>query len=118
MWVALREFGVPQHLIWLVKNLYDNATGMIRLEDRKSDPFRFEKGVRQGCLFSPLLFNTVGEYIMRRVDSNMPTERLGKIIGGRAVWNIRYADDTTLVGTTKERVDNLAEQLRRARLDI
>ena len=73
--------------MWLVKNLYDQATEMVRLDDRKSNPFNFEKGVRRGCLISPLLFNVAGEYIMRKFESNMP-ERCGKVIGGRAACNI------------------------------
>ena len=64
LWKALSEFGVLQHLIWFVKNFYDKATRMARLDDRKSNHFNFEKGVRQGCLVivvSHWLFNVAGE---------------------------------------------------------
>ena len=88
---------------------------MVRLDDRKTDPFKFEKGVRQGCFISPLLFNVIGEHIMRRVESNLP-ERSGKVIGGRALWNIRYADDTTLIGNKRREMIEMAEQLRQASL--
>ena len=64
LWKTLEEFGVPQHLIWLIKCLYDKAKGVVRVNDQQTEEFSL-KGVRQGCLMSPLLFNTVGERIMR-----------------------------------------------------
>lgn len=63
LWNILIEFGFPQHLIWLISNLYDKAQGLIRIDDGKTNPFAFGKGVRQGCLVSPTLFIVVGEYI-------------------------------------------------------
>ncbi len=106
-----------QHLIWLVKNLYDGATGTVRVQNQRTDSFRFEKGVRQGCLISPLLFNSVGEKIMREVENGFP-ERPGIVIGGRAIRNLRYADDSTLLSRNKEDLsDNMAEKLRVASED-
>ena len=64
---ALIEIGVPKHLVWLVRQLYLKAVGTVRVDDGKTDMFAFEKGVRQGCLQSPMLFNVVGEKIMRLV---------------------------------------------------
>ena len=90
------EFCVPQHLIWLMQKLYSKATGVLRIAGEHTDQFPFEKGVRQGCVLSPMLFNTCGEMIMRILESEIP-ERAGCIIGGRSVWNLRYADDTTLI---------------------
>ena len=96
LWNTLREFCVPQHLIWLMQKLYSKATGVLRIAGEHTDQFPFEKGVRQGCVLSPMLFNTCGEMIMRILESEIP-ERAGCIIGGRSVWNLRYADDTTLI---------------------
>ena len=117
LWKTLQEFGVPQHLIWLIKNLYDNAIGVVRVEGKKTEPFRFEKGVRQGCLISPLLFNAVGEKIMRVVENNLP-DRIGIILAGQAIWNIRYADDTTLIGGNKNNITEMAEKLKHASSDM
>ena len=55
LWKTLLEFGVPQHLIWLVKTLYDSASGIVRVQNEVTAPFQFRKGVRQGCLISSLL---------------------------------------------------------------
>ena len=97
LWNTLREFCVPQHLIWLMQKLYSKATGVLRIAGEHTDQFPFEKGVRQGCVLSPrLCVVTCGEMIMRILESEIP-ERAGCIIGGRSVWNLRYADDTTLI---------------------
>ena len=73
--------------------------------------------MRQGCLISPLLFNAVGERIMREVEERLE-ERPGKVIGGRAMWNIRYADDTTMVGKSREECREMGETLRDASKDM
>ena len=110
LWKTLEEFGVPQHLTWLVKCLYDKAKGVVRVNDQHTEEFSFLKGVRQGCLISPLLFNTIGERIMREVEERL-TERPGKVIGGRSIWNIRYADDTTLIAKSREECGGMGEAL-------
>lgn len=84
MWEALREIGVPHHLIWLVQNLYEKALGKIRIEQDHTHLFPFKGGVRQGCPLSLLLFIACGEVIMRRLAEELPA-RSGVIIGGRAV---------------------------------
>jgi len=111
IWSAMSEFGVPNHLTWLLKGLYDHATGVVRVEDEHTEEFRFEKGVRQGCLVSPLLFNMIGEKIMREVEERLE-ERSGKIVGGRSIWNIRYADDTTMVSRSREECSRMGEVLK------
>lgn len=110
LWKTLIEFGAPQHVVWLIKRLYDRAVGVVRLEEQHTEPFKFEKGVRQGCLISPILFNAIGERIMRKVEGRL-VERSGKIIGGRCIWNIRYADDTTLVARSSEECNLMAAVL-------
>ena len=76
------------------------ATGVIRVMDSHTDQFPFEKGVRQSCIVSLLLFNAFGEDIMRQVQDTLDN-RSGSIIGGRVIWNIRYADDSTLLTRNK-----------------
>ena len=89
LWTTLIEFGAPELVVWLIKQLYNRAIGVMRLEEQHTEPFKFEKGVRQGCLVSPILFNVVGERIMRKVESRL-VERSGKIIGGRCWLYIAY----------------------------
>ena len=67
-WKTLLDYGTPKHLVWLLERLYSEATGVIRVEDGHTDQFPFEKGVRQGCIVSPLLFNACGEAILRQVE--------------------------------------------------
>ena len=69
-----------------MQKLYSKATGVLRIAAEHTYQFPFEKGVRQGCVFSPMLFNTCGEMIMRMLESEI-LERAGCIIGGRSVWN-------------------------------
>ena len=112
LWKTLIEFGTPKHLVWLLDELYSAATGVIRVTDDHTDQFRFEKGVRQGCIVSPMLFNARGEAIMRQVEESL-SDRSGCIIGGRAIWNIRYADDTTLIARSKSELEKQAVELSR-----
>ena len=117
LWRTMNEFGVPHHLVWLIKNLYDKATGVVRVADQHTEGFSFQKGVRQGCLISPLLFNTVGERILREVEERL-TERPGKVIGGRSIWNLRYADDTTMVARSRDECELMGESLRSVSSDF
>ena len=112
LWKTLLDFGTPNHLVWLLKRLYSKATGVIRVADGHTDPFPFEQGVRQGCIISPMLFNACGESIMRQVNEAVD-ERPGCIVGGRAIWNIRYADDTTLIAGSKTELEKQAVELER-----
>ena len=65
LWKSLSDFGAPRHLVWLMDRLYSKATGVIRVMDSHTDQFQFEKGVRQGCIVSPLLFK-ISCYRFRR----------------------------------------------------
>ena len=106
------DFGAPKHLVWLLKSLYDNSYGMIRVDQQHTDKFRFERGVRQGCPLSPLLFLTCGEDIMRSVEAELP-DRTGAIVGGRALWNLRYADDTALLARSRTQLEQEAQLLKK-----
>ena len=65
LWEILKEMGIPEHLTWLLRNLYAGQEATVRTGHRTTDWFQIGKGVRQGCIFSPCLFNFYAEYIMR-----------------------------------------------------
>jgi hypothetical protein len=112
LWSALLEFGVPHHLVWLLKGLYSKTKGQMRIGKSHTTPFDIGKGVRQGCILSPMLFNLCGEMIMRMVAEDLD-DRKGCTIGGRDIWNLRYADDTTLIATSHDELVKQAESLRK-----
>ena len=109
LWVILRVMGVPIHLIVLLKRLYTNQESTVRTEFGETDNIDIGKGVRQGCILSPLLFNIYAENIMREALEEWES---GISIGGRMVANLRYADDTTLLAGTKEDLIELVEGYR------
>ena len=109
--VILRAMGVPVHLIVLLERLYTNQEATVRTEFGETDNIDIGKGVPQGCILSPLLFNIYAENIMREALEEWES---GINIGGRMVTNLRYADDTTLLAGTKEDLTELVERVRRA----
>ena len=111
LWMILRDMGVPVHLIVLLRRLYTNHEATVRMEFGETDNIDIGKGVRQGCILSPLLFNIYPENVMREALEEW--ER-GISIGGRMVTNLRYADDTTLLAGTKEDLIELVGRVRRA----
>ena len=113
LWVILRDMGVPVHLS-VMKRLYTNQEATVRTEFGETDNIDIGKGVRQGCILSPLLFNIYAENIMREALEEWESGiRIG-LIGGRIVTNLRYADDTILLAGTKEDLIELEERVRRA----
>ncbi|XP_045456894.1 uncharacterized protein LOC123666920 [Melitaea cinxia] len=95
LYVALsREMGVPPILTFLIQNLYLDESSFVKLENHLSKSFHTERGVRQGCILSPKLFNLYGEYIMRIALYSWDG---GVTIGGQKIKNLRYAADTTLL---------------------
>ena len=102
--------GVPVHLIVLLQKLYTKQEGTIRTEFGETDTINIGKGVRQGCILSPLLFNIYAENIMREALEDWDG---GISIGGRMITNLRYADDTTLIAETK---NDLIAIMERAKL--
>ncbi|XP_071580973.1 uncharacterized protein [Temnothorax nylanderi] len=106
LWKVLREMGVPDHLVTLISNLKKESAAVIKLENKKSKPFKTHKGVRQGCILSPRLFNIYGEYIMRRA---LEGKSGGIIINGKNLNNLRYADDTTLIAKNEEELTKMLE---------
>ena len=110
MWIILKDMGVPIHLVVLLRNLYANQKATVRTEFGETEQFDIGKGVRQGCILSPLLFNIYAENIMRDVLDKWEG---GVGIGGRVITNLRYADDTTLIAGTKEDLTEIMERVRK-----
>ena len=109
LWNNMRSLGIPEHLIILIKNLYTGQEATVRTEFGNTEWFNIGKGVRQGCILSPYLFNIYSETIMRNAGlEDMP----GISIGGRPLNNLRYADDTTLIANSKEDLEALIQQVK------
>ena len=97
LWKVLQEMGIPDHLTCFLRNLYPGQEATVRTRHGTMDWFKIGKGVCQGCILSPCLFNLHAEYIMRNA-------RLDEAQDGikTARRNIRYADDTTLIAESEE----------------
>ena len=95
LWKILKEMGLPDHLICLLSNLYAGQEAIVRTGHGTTDCFQIGKGVCQGCILSPCLFNFYAEYIKR--NTGLEEAQAGIKIAGRNINNLRYADDTTLM---------------------
>ena len=95
--------GIPDHLTCLLRNLYAGQEATVRTGHGIMDWFQIGKGVCQGCILSPCLFNLYAEYIMRNV--RLDEVQAGIKIAGRNISNLRYADDTTVMAESKEPID-------------
>ena len=100
MWKILKEMGIPDHLTFLLRNLYAGQEALVRTGHGTTDWFQIGKGVRQGCILSPCLFDVYAEYIMR--NNGLDEAQAGIKIAGRDINNVRYTDDTTLMAESKE----------------
>ena len=92
--------GNTSHLTCLLRNLYAGQEGTVRTGHGITDWFQIMKGVHQGCILSPCLFNLYAEYIMR--NAGLDEAQAGIKISGRNINNLRYADDTTLMAKSEE----------------
>jgi len=92
--------GIPDLLICLLRNLYAGQEAPVKTGHGTTDWFHIGKGVRQGCILSPCLFNLHAEYIMRK--AGLEEAQAGIKIAGRNINNLRYADDTTLMAESEE----------------
>ena len=100
LWKILKEMGIPDHLTYLLRNLYAGQETTVRTGHGTIDWFQIGKGVCQGCTLSPCLFNLCAEYIMRNAGLD---EALARIkIAKRNINNLGYADDTTLMAESEE----------------
>ena len=102
--------NIPDHLTCLLKNLYAGQETTVRTGHGTTDLFQIGKGVRQGCILSPCLFNFYAEYIMR--NSGLEETQAGIKTAGRNVNNLRYADDTTLMAESEDQLKSLLMKLK------
>jgi len=100
LWKILKEMGIADHLTCLLRNLYADQEATVRTGHGTTDLFQIGKGVRQGCILSPCLFNFYVEYIMR--NAGLDEAQAGIKIAGRNINNLRYADDTTHMAESEE----------------
>ena len=102
--------GIPDHLICLLRNLYAGQEATVRTGYGTTDWFQTGKGVCQGCILSPCLFNLYAEYIMR--NAGLEETQGGIKIAGRNINNLRYADDTTLMAESEEELKSLLMKVK------
>ena len=100
LWKILREMGIPDHLTCLLRNLYAGQEATVRNGHGTTDCFQIGKGVRQGCILLPCLFNFYAEYIMR--NAGLEEAQAGIKIARRNIKNLNYADNTTLMAESEE----------------
>ena len=110
LWKILKEIGIPDHLTCLLRNLYAGQEATVRTGHGTTDWFQIGKGVGQGCIFSPCLFNSYAKYIMR--NTGLEEAQAGIKIAGRNINNLRYADDTTLMAESKEEPKSLLMKVK------
>ena len=99
LWKILKEMGIPDHLTCLLRNLYAGQEATVRTGHGTTDCFQIGKGVCQGYILSPCLFNLYAEYIMRNAE--LDEAQAGNKIARRNINNLRYADDTTFMAKVK-----------------
>ena len=102
--------GIPDHLICLLRNLYAGQEATVRTGHGTTDWFEIGKGVRQGCILSPCLFNLYAEYIMR--NAGLEEVQAGIKIARRNIKHLRYADDTTLMAESEEELKSLLMKVK------
>ena len=105
LWKILKETGIPDHLTGLLRSLYAGQEATIRTGHGTTDWFQIGKGVRQGCILAPCLFNLYAEYIIR--NAGLEEVQAGIKISRRNINNLRYADDTTLMAESEEELKGL-----------
>ena len=110
LWKILKEMGIPDHLNCLLRNLYAGQEATVRTGHGTTDWFQIGKGVCQGCILSPCLFNFYAEYIMR--NTGLEEAQAGIKIAGRNINNLRYADDTTLMAESGEELKSLLMKVK------
>ena len=102
--------GIPDHLTWLLRNLDAGQEATVRTGHGTIDWFQIGKGVHQGCIWSPCLFNFYAEYIMR--NAGLEEAQAGIKISGRNIINLRYADDTTFMAESEEALMSLLMKVK------
>ena len=103
--------GIPDHQTFLLRNLYAGQEATVRTEHETTDWFQIGKGVRQGCILSPCLFNFYAKYITR--NAGLEEAQAGIKIARRNINNLRYADDTTLMAESAEERKSLLMRVKK-----
>ena len=102
--------GIPDHLIFLLRNLYTGQEATVRTGHGTADLFQIGKGVHQGCILLPWLFNVYAEYMMG--NARLDEAQAGVKIARRNINNLRYADDTTLMAESEEELKSLLMKVK------
>ena len=102
--------GIPDHLICLLRNLYAGQEATVRTGHGTTDWFQKGKGVRQGCILSPCLFNLYAEYILR--NTGWRKHKMESRLPGRNISNLRYTEDTTLMAESEEELKSLLMKVK------
>ena len=110
LWNILKEMGIPDHLTCLLRNLYAGQEATVRNGHGITDWFQIGKGVHQGCILSPCLFNLNAEYIIW--NARLDETQAGIMIARRNINNLRYADDTTLMAESEEEQKSLLMKVK------
>ena len=105
LWKILKEMGIPDHLTCFLRNLCADQEAIVRTGHETTDCFQIGKGVRQGYILSPCLFNFYAEYVMW--NARLDEAQVGIKIAGRNINNLRYVDDTTLMEESEEELKSL-----------
>ena len=109
-WKILEEMGTPDNLTCLLRNLYAGQEATVKTRHETTDWFQIRKGICQGCILSPCLFNLYAEYIMR--NAGLERTQAGMKIARRNINNLRYADDTTLMAEIEEELRSLLMKVK------
>ena len=110
LWKILKEMGISDHLTCLLRNLYAGQKATVRTGHGTTDWFQIGKGLRQGCILSPCLFNLHAEYIMS--NTGLEEAQAGIKIARRNISNLRYADDTTFMEESEEELKSLLMKVK------
>ena len=110
LWKILKEMGIPDHLTCFLRNLHADQEATVRTGHGTTDWFQIGKGVQQGCILAPCLFNLYAEYIMR--NAGLDEAQAGIQVAGRNIHNLRYADDTILMAEREEELNSLLMKVK------
>ena len=110
LWKILKEMGIQDHLTCLLRNLYAGQEATVRTRHGTTYWFQIGKGINQGCILVPCLFNLYAEYIMK--NAGLDEAHAGIKIAGRNINNLRYADDSSLMAESEEELKSLLMKVK------